>query len=55
MKLLIDQIINMKIDNFSKKSQLLCEICDYFKFTKKIHRDSSKRAFRRLKKIHTNV
>ena len=42
MKLLIDQMIDMKIDNFSKKSQLLCEICDYFKFTKKIHRDSLK-------------
>ena len=45
----------MKINNFSKKSQLLCEICDYFKLTRKIHRDSLKRAFRRLKKIHTNV
>ena len=55
MKLLIDQMINMKIDNFSKKNQLLYEVCDYFKFTKKIHRDSSKRTFRRLKKIHTNV
>ena len=55
MKLLIDQMIDMKVDNFSKKSQLLCEICDYFKLTKKIHRDSSKRASRRLKKIHTDV
>ena len=55
MKLLIDQMIDMKINNFSKKSQLLCEICDYFKFTKKIHRDLSKRAFRRLKRIHTDV
>ena len=55
MKLLIDQMIDMKIDNFSKKNQLLCEICDYFKFTRKIHRDSSKRAFRRLKKIYTDV
>ena len=55
MKLLIDQMIDMKIDNFSKKNQLLCEICDYFKLTRKIHRDSSKRAFRRLKKIHTDV
>ena len=55
MKLLIDQMIDMKIDNFSKKNQLLCEICNYFKLTKKIHCNSSKRAFRRLKKIHTNV
>ena len=55
MKLLIDQMIDMKIDNFSKKSQLLCEICDYFKFIKKIHRDLSKRTFWRLKKIYTNV
>ena len=55
MKLLIDQMIEWKLIIFRKKNQLLYEICDYFKFTKKIHRDLSKRAFRRLKKIHTNV
>ena len=55
MKSLIDQMIDIKINNFSKKNQLLCEICNYFKFTKKIHCDSLKQTFRRLKKIYTNV
>ena len=43
MKLLIDQMIDMKIDNLLKKNQLLCEICNYFKLTKKIHRDQTVR------------
>ena len=55
MKLLIDQMIDIKVDSFSEKSQLLCEICDYFKLIRRIHRDLLKRAFRQLGKMHTDV
>ena len=55
MKLLTGQMIDMEVGSLSKKGQLLCEICDYFKLTRRTHRDSLKRASRRLERVHTDV
>ena len=55
IKLLLGQVVGMEVIELPKNSQLTCETCNYSKLIRKINRNSSPRASRKLGRVHTDV
>ena len=55
VRLLIGQMIGMRVIELLRENQYVCETCDFSKLTRKINRQSPKRASRRLKRVHIDI
>ena len=53
LKMLSMQMLSMNAINISDDFD--CKVCNLFKLTKKVNRETQKRTSRKLKRVHTNV